>query len=757
MLLSLTATAALGENYCPFNPNALNSPCNSGNECDALPDKTGANYSAPNSCISKITNYCSHSSRTRDLDPGCYHYNNITMIDVGSPSPSPSLSSVGRGFPSPSSENPFSPSSSRSSIDGNFSPSPSSSDKKSAPGPSEITKVPSPAADQVPSPIDVNIVPSPVDSTPSPKRTNEPSIVPSPTVDETKSFIKVSISLNLPPTANITMDELQSKNVKDGLELQLAEAIGIDAEFVTITAIYLCPGDIRCTTTTRRLKVMSQRRLNGEEKRIVVEFEIKADEEVVQQAERNMAKSGPGGFQETLSSGASKSLSKELNKDIEVTASKPTTLSRTVGKEPTLPDEDIDNNNQSSLDMPEWFLPVIGGVGGLICISIVALLVKRKRDENKIKKSIRPYLESDGNGSNDFLSSDKNKKKRGRETGANFGVAGVSKLKKSSPYSVPTPEKVTPNGQSPYATSEKPKFSPMQNNSNRSKYATLTPAGEDAGEKEEKHDEKKEIDTKTLDRRKLPPLRGARIPKSNVPAIGPGSPVALPSPSAVNRYRAFQAEKRKKEEQRRKEREERLLKEQKEDEAHAAAGTVPPDRAKRRRSVSPSAMTKEQKSEMLEKYKAAHKKMYASVKEKLKAEHLERLQKLNQLKKEEEMLRNGNNSSSSPTATTADISGEKKEEVVAKESKSTTEIAVGAASAVVGKVSDETRAKMLKAAEDNAPKKSREEVLKGYKEEHRRMRAQMKAKLKAEYMNRLRRDREQKKKKLAAKKIIEGE
>ena len=114
-------------------------------------------------------------------------------------------------------------------------------------------------------------------------------------------------------------------------------------------------------------------------------------------------------------------------------------------------------------------------------------------------------------------------------------------------------------------------------------------------------------------------------------------------------------------------------------------------------------------------------------------------------------------SSSSPTATTADISGEKKEEVVAKESKSTTEIAVGAASAGVGKVSDETRAKMLKAAEDNAPKKSREEVLKGYKEEHRRMRAQMKAKLKAEYMNRLRRDREQKKKKLAAKKIIEGE
>ena len=42
--------------------------------------------------------------------------------------------------------------------------------------------------------------------------------------------------------------------------------------------------------------------------------------------------------------------------------------------------------------------------------------------------------------------------------------------------------------------------------------------------------------------------------------IGPGSPVALPSPSAVNRYRAFQAEKKKKMEIRQKKKEEKALK-----------------------------------------------------------------------------------------------------------------------------------------------------------------------------------------------------
>ena len=79
----------------------------------------------------------------------------------------------------------------------------------------------------------------------------EPVFAPAP-VATTQSSIKAQVSLTIPSTANITTEELQSVTVKAGLETQLAAAIGIDVQYVTITAIYLCPGDTRCDTTNRR-------------------------------------------------------------------------------------------------------------------------------------------------------------------------------------------------------------------------------------------------------------------------------------------------------------------------------------------------------------------------------------------------------------------------------------------------------------------------------------------------------------------------
>jgi hypothetical protein len=108
----------------------------------------------------------------------------------------------------------------------------------------------------------------------------------------------------------------------------LATALAIDVEFVTITAIYLCPNDSRCTTSTRRLSrswTQETRTLNGEvEQSIVVEFIIKANEKVIQQAKQQMAVTdadGSSSFRDALSSGASTSLSKELNKDVTVVVS----------------------------------------------------------------------------------------------------------------------------------------------------------------------------------------------------------------------------------------------------------------------------------------------------------------------------------------------------------------------------------------------------------------------------------------------------
>jgi len=61
------------------------------------------------------------------------------------------------------------------------------------------------------------------------------------------------------------------------------------------------------------------------------------------------------------------------------------------------------------------------------------------------------------------------------------------------------------------------------------------------------------------------------------------------------------------------------------------------------------------------------------------------------------------------------------------------------------------------ANEPNKNTPSRKEVLDGYKAEHRRMRAQMKAKLKTEYMARLKAERAKKNKAKANKGMIDGE
>merc|ERR1712028_251116 len=110
---------------------------------------------------------------------------------------------------------------------------------------------------------------------------------------------------------------------------------------------------------------------------------------------------------------------------------------------------------------------------------------------------------------------------------------------------------------------------------------------------------------------------------------------------------------------------------------------------KRSRSLSPSRMSEEDKSEMLSQYKLAHKKMYASVKERLKTQHLERLKKLAKLKKEEERLRSPAATVTLPTSPAPVGTALTSDPTSTGESKtSTTTVAVDAASNVV---SDESK------------------------------------------------------------------
>merc|ERR1711865_260242 len=346
----------------------------------------------------------------------------------------------------------------------------------------------------------------------------------------------------------------------------------------------------------------------------------------------------------------------------------------------------------------------------------------------------------------------KKKNSRGREAGTNFASPSSNNTgkKKSSPYAVPEPgnkrlqqsqrsEGKSPR--SPYAVVENKNEN--ENENTRSKFSPVPGSGSKST-----IDDNAVASPKTpTSRRPLPPLRS----KSNLSpiatrgaVIGPGSPVALPSPSAVNRYRAFSSGKKKKMEIRQKKKEEKALK------LEAAGGDGSP---KRSRSLSPSRMSEEDKSEMLSQYKLAHKKMYASVKERLKTQHLERLEKL---KKEEERLRSPAATVTLPTSPAPVGTALTSDPTSTGESKtSTTTVAVDAASNVV---SDESKKIIMDAAnEPNKNTPSRKEVLDGYKAEHRRMRAQMKAKLKTEYMARLKAERAKKNKAKANKGMIDGE
>merc|ERR1711865_781116 len=162
----------------------------------------------------------------------------------------------------------------------------------------------------------------------------------------------------------------------------------------------------------------------------------------------------------------------------------------------------------------------------------------------------------------------KKKNSRGREAGTNFASPSSNNTgkKKSSPYAVPEPgnkrlqqsqrsEGKSPR--SPYAVVEK--GNENENENTRSKFSPVP----GSGSKSTMDDNAVALPKTPTSRRPLPPLRS----KSNLSpiatrgaVIGPGSPVALPSPSAVNRYRAFQAEKKKKMELRQKKKEEKALK-----------------------------------------------------------------------------------------------------------------------------------------------------------------------------------------------------
>ena len=566
----------------------------------------------------------------------------------------------------------------------------------------------------------------PTQATPTPSEPSKYTAVPSPSQD-LLSYIRVQVSLTLSSKANITNEQLQTDAVRSALTQDLAVAIGIDSSLVTITDVYICPGSPKCQSRIRQLD-------NGLDtgKKIIIEFEVKASEEIVSAAESNLVSDS---FQDKLGEEASASLSQTLNQNVKVTVdSPPVTLERMRG---TSNDGDDDSYDRLPDDdpLPDWVIPAVASAGGLLAVVIIGLFMSRKRAESKLARQIRSM--------NDSLSrqSEKNESKRKpfsskNDRGRDSSVPSTQKgLKKTSPYAFQSPEKkpgTTPSPRSPYQVQEvskdiespgfvskveekpKPIFNP----------APSPPIAKASTPPNRQESEQMEQIPK---RRPLPPLRrksdGGLISQPPLPPIGPGTPVALPSPSAVNRYRAYQAEKKARQEKRR-------LALQKQTDASPKSDLPSEERGGR---ISPKNLSPKEKQKLLEEYKSSHKQMFASVKERLKKEHLERLQKPAQLKAEAE-------GAVEPTKT----------DTPKKSLQSKSNTTTGAKSNANHKEADEAKSKILEASSSSV---SRADVLKSYKEDHKRMREQMKAKLKAEYMARLRRERDAKKMKVGESRI----
>jgi hypothetical protein len=581
------------------------------------------------------------------------------------------------------------------------------------------------------------------------------------------------VALSLGADANVTNEELQAPEVKTALTKQLAIAIGIDSSLVTITDIYLCPGGSpKCPSARRALGELGElgdsRHLDAVKQSIVVEFEVKGSEEVVSAAETNLATDS---FQETLGAGATTSLSSALNKKIAVTVdSPPVTLERISGAEETA--DDADKSGDGTADagtLPDWVIPAAVGGGGLLAVVSIGLAISKRRRENKLAKSIRPSAREDDEEARQEKSSSRqpfqSKGGRGRDSSYN-PTSETNRPQKRSPYAVPhkAPSSVaSPSGHSPYATQGKvletaePRFNPAPTASTVGMKSDESPGAGGEGK----------TTTGKKNMRPLPPLRtgrsGAKPKPMGLPAIGPGTPVALPSPSAVNRYRAYQADKKAKQERKRKAQEAEALVAEKAAEADGGSSSPSGSPSRRRGSISPAAMSAAEKSQMLEQYKVAHKRMYASVKERLKQEHLSRLQKLAKLRADAERAQqvgSPKHTTISPRGSPVSAAQTRPSDVLVGASKKTVG-SLSAAAAGKGAVpSPYSRAEMSRSkiheaseAEATATGTGRAEVLKNYKNEHKRMREQMKAKLKAEYMERLRRERAAKKKKAGESRI----
>ena len=182
---------------------------------------------------------------------------------------------------------------------------------------------------------------------------------------------------------DVTAAELSTSTMKNAIAGNIAAAINVPANTVSIIAIYDCPGDdVRCDDG-KRMRRRRHRLLQG--RRIVIEFKITGSSTITAKAEEELSNAGGNTFTSRLESSLATSISNNLGKTVTIIVAKPvivkksgviigTSTTTTVG--PSLSGGEDDEEKRKKEMEEQMMMLLIGGIiifisvcciGGAIC------------------------------------------------------------------------------------------------------------------------------------------------------------------------------------------------------------------------------------------------------------------------------------------------------------------------------------------------------------------------------------------------------
>ncbi len=203
------------------------------------------------------------------------------------------------------------------------------------------------------------------------------------------SEVKVEASFELTTTQLLTATELKVPSMKLAIAKNIAYALDVPPESVTILDIYECPGDARCSLSRR----MRRQLLQGV--RIVIVFEVKGSATVAAKAEQGI--SNGNAFATTVQSSMETSIATNLGKRITIAVAEPTLTNKAAGTTTNLPVNNDSAKSKTGLGaiLFQSILPLIAGIICLTCcIGVICYCCKnteKRKTRWKKEQELKTY------------------------------------------------------------------------------------------------------------------------------------------------------------------------------------------------------------------------------------------------------------------------------------------------------------------------------------------------------------------------------